>query len=205
MAAERGYLAVDWPGPFGAAGEAARLRELGESAALVEVLALLQHVCLGPADMAVRQDIVAEMLPAAYRCGDEHLVLVALCWKTVNGYLAGEPDADRQLAAFRERLALVDNDALRYVSGLFDVQHAIREGRWAQAERLAADSLTAGLDVGDRDAHAYYAAQMLSIRWRQGREIELQPTVDDLVACADRARRQRRLHRGAGRDRGQGR
>ena len=182
LAAERAYLAVDSSEPRSVLLTTAdRLRELGENAALVEVLALLQHVCLGPADTELRQDIIAEMLPTAYRCDDEHLVLMALCWKAVNAYLAGEPDADRQLAAFRERLALVDNDALRYVSGLFDVQNAIRDGRWARAEQLAADCLAAGLDVGDRDAQAYYAAQLLSIRWRQGREIELQRTVDDLV------------------------
>ena len=75
------------------------------------------HVCLGPADVPVRRDLVAEMVPTAFRSGDEHLVSVALFWATAIAHLVGAPDADRQLAAFRERLAVVDNAALRYGAG----------------------------------------------------------------------------------------
>jgi hypothetical protein len=182
IAAERAYLAVDPSAPRSElVAITARLRELGESAALTEVLALRMHVCLGPAEGPVRRDLVAEMVPTAFRSGDEHLVSVALFWATADAHLVGAPDADRQLAAFRERLAVVDNAALRYMSGLFDVQRAIRRGRWAEAEQLAAASLAVGLDVGDLDAHAYHAAQMLSIRWRQGRLAELGAPVDALA------------------------
>jgi hypothetical protein len=92
---------------------------MGESAALTEVLALRMHVCLGPADGPIRRDIITEMVPTAFRSGDEHLVSVALFWATADAHLVGAPDANRRLPAFRERLALVDNAALRYVSGLF--------------------------------------------------------------------------------------
>ena len=183
IAAERAYLAVDPSAPRSElVAISARLREMGESAALSEVLALRMHVCLGPADGPIRRDIITEMVPTAFRSGDEHLVSVALFWATADAHLVGAPDADRRLAAFRERLATVDNAALRYVSGLFDVQRAIKQGRWAEAEEMAAVSLADGLEVGDLDARAYHAAQMLSIRWRQGRQVELRALVDDLAA-----------------------
>jgi len=76
---------------------------------------------------------------------------------------------------------VVDNDAFRYVCELLEGLQAVREGRWEQAERMAERCLATGLEVGDRDAHAYHGAQLLSIRWRQGREFELQQSVDGLV------------------------
>jgi hypothetical protein len=57
----------------------------------------------------------------------------------------------------------------------------IRAGRFEQAERLAAECHERGLAAGDADATGWYGAQLVAIRWYQGRLPELLPTLTELV------------------------
>ena len=58
---------------------------------------------------------------------------------------------------------------------------AVRAGRLTEAEELAGQCYEFGLDVGDADALGWYGAQLVSIRWLQGRGEELLPLIEDLV------------------------
>ena len=57
---------------------------------------------------------------------------------------------------------------------------AMREGELAKAERLAEECFAVGAAAGDADAAGWYGAQLLSIRWLQGRSAELLDLVRDL-------------------------
>ena len=48
-------------------------------------------------------------------------------------------------------------------------------------ERAAAGCYELGCDVGDADAFGFYGAQLVAIRWLQGRGGELLDLLDDLV------------------------
>jgi hypothetical protein len=54
-----------------------------------------------------------------------------------------------------------------------DVMRLIRDGRLDDAETAATDCFQLGREVGDGDATSYYGAHLLTIRWLQGREVEL--------------------------------
>ena len=72
-------------------------------------------------------------------------------------------------------------EGLRYLVDAIEVMLAVREGRLADAERLAAAAYELGLDVGDADALGWYGAQLISIRWLQGRAEELLPLVQEIA------------------------
>jgi hypothetical protein len=61
---------------------------------------------------------------------------------------------------------------------------AASTGRLVDAEEAAGTCLQRGLVVGDADATGYYGAQLVVIRWLQGREAEL---VDLVTSTADSA------------------
>jgi hypothetical protein len=62
-----------------------------------------------------------------------------------------------------------------------EVMLHIRAGRFAEAELLAAQCAERGADAGDADAPAWYGAQLVTIRWFQGRISELVPMLTELV------------------------
>lgn len=179
LAAEDSYLRRASPDEVTVAVD--RLRELGDLSALAEGLSLEHHVLLGPRWAGRRRAIAGEMLDVAVRAGDHALTLQALCWQAVDAVMEGAPEADRALAALVERLDVVEHAAIRYIADLIGVLHLTRAGRLDDAEAAAAACLEVGLEVGDTDALGYYGAQLLAIRWRQGRDVELLPVIDELV------------------------
>jgi hypothetical protein len=67
------------------------------------------------------------------------------------------------------------------VASAIDVMLAIRAGRFADAEALAAVCASRGAAAGDAD-HAWWSgAQLVTIRWYQGRLTELLPMLHDRV------------------------
>jgi hypothetical protein len=93
------------------------------------------------------------------------------------GALAGGGAAGRNWYAIAHRGAQERGDAEAVIRAV-EVMLGIREGRieWAEIEaRACAD---AGLAVGDPHAAIWYAAQLLAVRWYQGRLAE---TIPDLV------------------------
>jgi tetratricopeptide (TPR) repeat protein len=185
IAAERAYLFHE-QAPIEVVVE--RVRELGDDAALAEVLSIYHHTLLGPGVGRLRRRIAEEMLEAALRGGDHLLVLMALAWRAIDAYLDGAPDADRQLAVLNERLAECPTVSLTFVAQAIDVMRTIRAGRLDDAEQMANAALQVGLDAGDSDALGYYAAQMLAIRRLQERDGELfamfREVVDSLTIVA---------------------
>lgn len=56
------------------------------------------------------------------------------------------------------------------------------DGDLERAERLATQALTTGQRIGDAGAFQAYAAQLLVLRWEQGRIAELEPAIRTFVA-----------------------
>ncbi|HEV2783275.1 MAG TPA: AAA family ATPase [Actinophytocola sp.] len=160
---------------------------LGDPRALADSLSLTHHAVLGPEHAAMRLPLAEAQIAAASAAGDGILALFGLMWRTVDLYLLGDPRADRSLTELRQRTAALGVAAVGYIVACMDVMRLIRAGRLDEAEAAAGECLRLGLDVGDADATGYYGAQLLTIRWLQGRDAELAELVTGTVESASLA------------------
>jgi hypothetical protein len=102
-------------------------------------------------------------------------------WRTVDLFLDGNPTAERSLAEIRRSLARDDHLAVGFVVSAVEVMLAVRAGRLGLAEELGAGCAQRGSAAGDADSTGWHAAQLLAIRWYQGRSAEMAPTFAKLV------------------------
>jgi tetratricopeptide (TPR) repeat protein len=181
LAAEAVYDGADVEPVFAAVAAA---RKLGDPRVLAEVLSLSHHALLAPEHLDARLPIADELIAVASQCGDELRTLFGLLWKTVDHYLAGEGNAERTLLELRERVEAVGCRCIAYVVAAIDVMRLIREGRLDDAEQAAEECFQLGVEVGDADATGYYGAHVLTIRWLQGRQVELAEAAKEIADSA---------------------
>jgi|SRR5580704_2296362 hypothetical protein len=79
----------------------------------------------------------------------------------------------------REELRERDHAAIGFVASAIDVMLAIRAGSLAEAESLVAVCAARGAAAGDIDAEWWPGAQLVTIRWYQGRLPELLPMLHE--------------------------
>lgn len=166
----------------GALAELAAARESDDPAALAEALSLTHHALLAPEYARMRLGLPDELVAVASARGDGVRALFGLLWRTVDLYKLGEHGAERCLAELRARADALRCRHVLFIVEAIDVMCLIRRGKLAEAEQAAAHCYQAGLDVGDADATAYYAGQLLTIRWIQGRDSELLADARDAAA-----------------------
>ena len=178
LAAEQAYLSGD-PSPILLELEWARVQR--DPLVLADALSLAHHCLLGPHHAAARAALADELIAVSPSTGRPLDGLMGLAWRTVDLFLAGDRRAARSLAELRHRLTTQRCDALEYLVNALDVMLAIRAGRLDEAERLAESCHRMGVIVGDADALGWYGAQLVAIRWLQGRGEELLPLIGELV------------------------
>ena len=149
-----------------------------------EALSVAHHCLLGPDHSELRGALAAELVVESFRTSRRSDLMMGLLWQAINQLLAADPHADRTLGELRELLALADHRAIGFVVSAMDVMIAIRAGRLDHAEALATACANRGRVAGDVDATGWHVAQMLAIRWYQGRLAELLPMIDELVGSA---------------------
>jgi len=161
--------------------EVNRLRGLGDPGGLAEALSLLHHVILGPQDARERATVADELVATAASTGDTVLVLMGALWQTVDLFLAGSPGAERSLHELRQRADALRVDAVLYIVELIDGMLLGRSGRVDEAEAAVHRCLERGLAIGDADALGYFGAQLLYLRWLQGRSAEMLPLAGEIA------------------------
>ncbi|MBB5139841.1 hypothetical protein HNP84_009605 [Thermocatellispora tengchongensis] len=159
----------------------AEARSTGDPVAVAEALNLAHHCLMDPAHQALRLELAHELIGQAAWTGRRGDLVIGLLWRTVDLFLAGDAHAERSLAELRGLLTDKDHQAAGFVVAVIDVMLAIRAGRLAQAEALAAACAERGQTAGDADALGWYGAQLAAIRWYQGRIGELVPALSELV------------------------
>jgi hypothetical protein len=157
----------------------AQAREAGDPDAVAEALSLAHHCLLGPEHLRQRRDLAAELTRVSFRTGRRSDLLMGLLWQTADAYAAGDPRAGRLLGELRGQLSEQDHRAVGFVVSAIDVMLAIRAGRLAEAESLAGLCARTGAAAGDVDSDWWSAAQLVTIRWYQGRLPELLPVLRD--------------------------
>ena len=117
--------------------------------------------------------------------GDPHQRFWALVWRATTLTQAGRlEEADRILADMYEIVGRVQDPRLRFVAAAQQAWRAQLAGRIDEAERLAEAALALGQDAGEPDAVTLFAAQLIPIRWHQGRLAEEAGLADFIVVSA---------------------
>jgi DNA-binding SARP family transcriptional activator len=159
-------------------------RSADDPVVLAEALSIAHHCLLGPDHGRRRDDLALELIGTSLRTSRRVDRLMGLLWHTVDLFLAADPHAERSLGELEDALAEGEHQAVRFVATAVRVMLAIRSGQFADAERQALTCLELGQSAGDMDGIGWYGAQLVAIRWFQGRLPELLPMLDDLVHSA---------------------
>src|SRR5579859_406468 len=146
---------------------------------LAEALSLAHHCLLGPEHVQVRRELAVELIKVSFRTKRRSDLLMGLLWQTVDAYSAGDPHAGRYLSELRDQLEQQNHLAVAFVVSAIDVMLAIRAGRLDDAESLATTCAASGAAAGDVDYEWWSGAQLVTIRWYQGRLAELLPVLRD--------------------------
>jgi hypothetical protein len=125
----------------------------------------------------VRRELAVELIKVSFRTRRRSDLLMGLLWQTVDAYSAGDPHAGRYLGELRDHLEQQNHLAVAFVVSAIDVMLAIRAGRLDDAESLARACAASGAAAGDIDHEWWSGAQLVTIRWYQGRLAELLPAL----------------------------
>ncbi|PRY34751.1 hypothetical protein CLV43_11527 [Umezawaea tangerina] len=178
LAAEADYRAVRSDTVLPIVEEA---RRAGDPRALAEALSVAHHCLLGPRDADLRLLLAEELLRAGSRTGRPSDVVMGLLWRTVDLFLLGDPHAERSLAELSGSEAAERNGAVSFARVGMQVMLHIRGGRLDEAEALAHECAARGRTTGDADYLGWYGAQLVAVRWYQGRVGELVGVLADIV------------------------
>ncbi|WP_328475921.1 AAA family ATPase [Actinoplanes sp. NBC_00393] len=158
-------------------------RRLGDGPVLAEALSLAHHALLTPRHTADRLPLAEELTAVAAKAGEGMLALLGLCWQAVDLFHLGDPRAERALAELRQRADALGCRSIQHMAAALETMLLVRAGRLADAEERAYACFELGTLAGDADATGFLGAQLMSIRWLQGREAEMLPMVEEIVGA----------------------
>jgi hypothetical protein len=153
----------------------------GDPELLAEALSIAHHCLLDPDHVQLRRELAVELIKASFRTERRSDLLMGLLWQTADAYCEGDPHAGRLLGELKDHLRPRRHLAVGFVVSAIDVMLAIRAGRFGEAEALAAVCAKNGAAAGDVDHEWWSGAQLVTIRWYQGRLVELLPMLHDRV------------------------
>ncbi len=156
-------------------------RARGDPVPLAEALSLAHHCLLGPEHVALRRELAVELIKVSFRTKRRSDLMMGLLWQTVDSYSAGDPHAGRLLGELRDELGKRDHAAVSFIVSAIDAMLAIRAGRLDEAESLADACARSGAAAGDIDYEWWPGAQLVTVRWYQGRLGELLPMLHERV------------------------
>jgi DNA-binding SARP family transcriptional activator len=159
----------------------AECRRTGDPLAHAEALSLAHHCLLGPDHGAQRQALALELIGESSRTGRPIDLLMGVMWHVVDLFLDADPHAERRLGELNDLLTDHDHLAVGFVADAIEVMLTIRAGRFDDALTRAKTCSELGRAAGDIDATGWHGAQLVAVRWFQGRVDELLPMLDELV------------------------
>ena len=153
-------------------------RRLGDPATLASALDARHYVLWRPENVDERLEVAAELRRIAEQAGDLELELEGAGWTVVDLLELGDVDgADVQIEAASALAAVVQRPLYLWWTSLFRCTRAQLAGEFAEAERLAGETLAIGQRGHAENALHYYAMAMFNIRREQGRLGEVEDAV----------------------------
>ena len=136
---------------------------------------------LGPEYADIRLDIADELLRVGASSDRPSDTVMGLLWRAADLFLSGESHAERAYADLLGHEPANRHAAAAFTTQAMRVMLTIRAGRLTEAEALAETCARAGAAAGDTDWMGWYTAQVLTVRWFQGRVGELVDTISNIV------------------------
>jgi DNA-binding winged helix-turn-helix (wHTH) protein/tetratricopeptide (TPR) repeat protein len=149
-------------------------RALERPLTLANALLSRHWVLWHPSAADERLAISSELIELERQRGDDLALPEARLCQIFDLLELGRRDAvDRSIAAY-DRLARKRRDPLAmWNTHVFETMQSILEGRFAEAETRARETLRIGLPIHETNARVYYFAHMFWIRCEQGRAAEV--------------------------------
>jgi DNA-binding SARP family transcriptional activator/tetratricopeptide (TPR) repeat protein len=169
-------------------GEAvAMARRLEDPGILAAVLADQAHATAGvvlgrPTGPSQALETTAELLTLSGRLGDDRLMYAASLPRAEALLAAGDTDGVDRLIGAEERAA--DRQGVpyhRWLTLALQAMRAIMRGEFPAGERLTEQALAYGRDMLGEGASLAHGAQLVVLRWLQGRLDEAQAIVERLA------------------------
>jgi len=158
----------------------ATARRLGEPATLAAVLALRHETIRLPHTLPERLENTAEHLEIARGLGDPTQIGFAALWRTRASWEAGDlGEVDRCMAIVNELAGV--HPYLRWNAATHLSSRHLLAGRIDEAEKATLDAYRLGEAIGQLDAGAFLAGQIMMVRWDQGRLGELEPMLEGVA------------------------
>jgi hypothetical protein len=141
-----------------------------------------------PGSSSIRADVAARAVAAAAASEDPLLEFSThVAAYTVAIELADPAAARRSLARLRAIAADIGAPRMRWTVGIDETFEATMAAHLDDAERLAAETLDLGLQIGEPDAFTVYATQFFALGTFAGRHAELFPMVEQVSTDAPAA------------------
>lgn len=160
------------------------VREFGDPVTLLEVFSVAHNPLLGPQHTQLRMRLSDEMMAHAGQDPGGILSLMALCWRAVDLFLAGDERAERALADLREAAEAAQSLSVLYVVRVIETMLMICRGQFQQAEQAAEAAFELGTRAQDADALSYLGGHLVAIRWFQHREAEMLDLMQHIATSA---------------------
>jgi tetratricopeptide (TPR) repeat protein len=158
------------------------VRDVDDPATVLEVLSVAHNPLLGPQHTTLRMRMSDDMLANVARDPGGILPLMALCWRAVDLFLAGDERAERALADLRDAAEALQSLSVLYIVRVMETMLMICRGRFTQAEQAAHAAFELGTQAQDADALSYLGGHLVTIRWFQGREAELLDLMETIAS-----------------------
>jgi tetratricopeptide (TPR) repeat protein len=158
-------------------------RRCEDPAALIDAVCLPRLAVHLPDTLEERLTLTAEAVALARTLDDPAARFWAHYTRRYPLLMSGEIDeADQCLEECKSLVAEISRPALLWSLTLFLGIRALHAGDAVDAERIAGEALKLGTESGQPDVASVNAAQLLFIRWHQGRLGEVVPTIEQFKA-----------------------
>lgn len=166
-------------------GLLAKAREAQDPVLLAEALHLVYFCLLGPRHLLRRLALAEELIALSPSTSRPMDGLLGLHNRALVLLELGDRRAGRAWEELRAALTAVPCAALSYTLEINTVLRTIGSGHLEEAEALADAARARGEAIGDVDAPTWHAAQLLAIRWFQGRADEMLAICEGFVNSLD--------------------
>lgn len=158
-------------------------RRTGDKAALVDAIRLCQNSITMPQTLELRRRWNTEACDLADDLGDPNARLHANDYKSLAALEAGDIATMRTgFAIFASESERIGQPPNRWLIVYHRAWQQMLEGDLDAAEQLATEALTLGTTAGyPDDAVTTYGAQLMSLRWMQGRLHEMVPLIEQVA------------------------
>ena len=153
-------------------------RRTGDAATLAEALRARHYALYGPDRVEERLRVATEMLDLAEQMGDREPAAWAHGARVVDLLELGNvPAVGAAIDGYARLAAEMRQPAHALIATEHRTAQALLEGRYAEAEELARESMALAERLGRPDAKAVFAAQTFWLRYEEGRLEELAETI----------------------------